>query len=160
MHDISQNRASKPTVDSYKWLQETCGRSAMRNLVIVTTMWDCASGTDHHGYYEGRERELQYGEPCYKTAFCSGASLRRHNDTQESALAILRLVASKPPMKLQCQVTLNDGEEWQSINTESTRVDRRYDQKAQTLEGRHGGGCFGLLRRHKHHGKSKGGGEL
>ena len=151
MHDISENRISKRIVESYKWLMDVCGNDAKRNIVIVTNMWNAASGTNCAGRFDARERELRYGEPCYKTALANGALLQRHNNTRESALAILRLVLDH---------AYQDDEDLQSINSEKTCVDTRYDhwQSAQRgLDGRHSGGCFGLLRRHKHHEKSIGG---
>lgn len=143
MHDISQNRASRPVVESYKWLLEACGHDVMRNLVIVTNMW-----SNNAGYYEGRERELQWGEPCYKTAIGSGASLRRHDNTQESALAILHSVARNSPIILRCQMPAS----MLSFNSGSTCVGTVNGVK----EGEKPvGGCFNLLWRHKTHRQSK-----
>lgn len=149
MHDITENRTSKRIVDSYNWLMKTCGSDAKRNLAIVTTMWDVASGTDCAGRFEGREKDLRDGEPCFKNALSNGASLQRHNNTRGSALAILRLVT---------QNASQDHEDRQSINTESTCVDTRHSHSTQGgLGGQHSSGCFSLLRRHKHREKSKGG---
>ena len=105
MHDISQNRINKSVLDCFKWLLAVCGLQAMQNVVIVTTMWDSANthSASHHSEFERREGELQTSDCCYQEAFRSGASLRRHNNTSESALAILQLVAHKQPVTLQCQ---------------------------------------------------------
>ena len=56
MHDISENRISKRIVESYKWLMDACGNDAKRNIVIVTNMWNAASGTDCAGRFDARER--------------------------------------------------------------------------------------------------------
>ena len=105
MHDISQRRINKSVLDSFEWLLAVCGLRAMQNVVIVTTMWDSANtnSAGRHSELEGREMELQKSDCCYREAFSSGASLRRHNNTSECALAILQLVAHKQPVTLQCQ---------------------------------------------------------
>lgn len=156
MHDISQNRANGPVAESYKWLLKTCGDDAMRNVVIVTNMWQTLSGTSRAGYGEGRERELRLGDPCYKTAIDNGASLQRHDNTRESALAILRSVATKSSITLRCQMPASG--DASSINSESTYVGTLpYGEKTPACppQGRHSSGCFSLLRRHKPHGQSK-----
>ncbi|KZT68966.1 hypothetical protein DAEQUDRAFT_727138 [Daedalea quercina L-15889] len=154
MHDISQIRIGKPVAESYKWLLETCGYTAMRNVVIVTNMW-IPEDPARIAVGQGRERELRYGDPCYMAAFDNGALLLQHNNTTQSALAILRQVVRKEPVVLRCQRTSNylrDEQDRQSIaNTESTCVNSVYSEKPQTQRsgGYCPGGCFPLLRRHR-----------
>ncbi|KAH9934765.1 uncharacterized protein B0H18DRAFT_1181273 [Fomitopsis serialis] len=97
MHDISQNRVGKSVVESFEWLFEKCGKAAMRNVVIATNMWWTADDPGRIAEGGGRERELRWGNPCYKPALDQGASLVQHNNTAESALRILRQLMGKEP---------------------------------------------------------------
>ncbi|KAH9842791.1 uncharacterized protein C8Q71DRAFT_221249 [Rhodofomes roseus] len=150
MHDITQNRSSAALGESYKALLEICGEDAMKNVVIATNMWTMHD-PNRMAREKGRERELRYGDPCYKNAFDRGASLARHDNTAESSSVILQQLLRKEPVVLQCQIPgdRHRGEHKQSVYTasESTHVDSVYSAKDQP-EPRCGG-CLSLPIRRK-----------
>ena len=85
-----------------------CGETSLRNVVIVTTMWD--EITQLTG--EERERELANKDVFFKPALDKGARLARHMDTLESAQAIIRSIIDNQsiiPITLQIQEELSRG---------------------------------------------------
>jgi hypothetical protein len=73
-----------------------CGRSALRNLVFVTTMWDLEAGRG-----ESRERELR--KDFSMTA--GGSRMARFDGSLDSAWEIIDMFWSKPT----CDMNLAGG---------------------------------------------------
>ena len=79
-----------------------CGGSTLKNVVIVTTMWN----KDSRDIYELREKELS--NRFFKAALDKGAQMARHDNTAESAHNIIRKIAKNHPVVLQIQRELVD----------------------------------------------------
>ena len=97
MHRISDVRFTGTAAKSFKTLLAMCGDRALRNLVIVTSMW--GKVTPEVG--EARKREL--ANSFFKHALDNGAQLLAHDDTAESAHSIIRAILDKQQVTLQIQ---------------------------------------------------------
>lgn len=84
-----------------------CGEDTLCKVVITTTMWDQIDLT----LGEERERELIDKDVFFKPAIEKGARLARHNNTLESAQAIIRTIIQSPntTITLKIQDELNRG---------------------------------------------------
>lgn len=81
-----------------------CGKLSLKNVVIVTSMWDKV--TLEEG--EPREEQLSTNQMFFKPALDEQAIMLRHNNTIESALSIIRIILANRPIPLAVQKELVD----------------------------------------------------
>lgn len=85
LHRISDRRVGGIARENFRLFMKICGASTMRNVAIVTTMWDDV--TEQMG--QAREQELQTKEIFYQPAIKEGARMVRHQNSAESARCIV-----------------------------------------------------------------------
>ncbi|KAI6100464.1 P-loop containing nucleoside triphosphate hydrolase protein [Pisolithus croceorrhizus] len=85
MHRISDTRMGGTARRNLKMFHKLCGPNSLKNVVIITTMWDKVTP----GEGKRRERELQSSETLFKPLLDGGAAMRRHDGTRTSALGII-----------------------------------------------------------------------
>ena len=78
-------------------LRKLCGDAAMRNVVLVTNMWDEVSPDT------GKAREYELYNNFFKLPMLKGARMFQHHNTVASAHEIVRLIMANPPVVLQIQ---------------------------------------------------------
>jgi len=83
-------------------LRELCGDSALKNVILVTNMWENVS----LDVGEANEREII--RALFGPVLDKGARLARHRNTAESAHDIVRRVMKNQPIRLQIQRELVD----------------------------------------------------
>ena len=104
-------------------LDELCGDTALKNVVIVTNMWDAVS----REVGEARENELS-GKFC-KPVLDQGAQMVRHYNTTESAHDVVRRVMKNHPVVLRIQRELVD-EHKDLIDTSAGKaINRELDEQ-------------------------------
>jgi len=91
-------------VKNFRMFRELCGESTLKNVVIVTNMWE---GIDRQVGKE-REEELKTKPIFFEPAISKGARMARHENTVDSAKKILRLVLCNRPLPLRIQEELVD----------------------------------------------------
>ena len=84
--------------------RKLCGDETLRNVVIVTNMW--SEVTPERG--AAREDELRTSDILFKPALDNGATMVRHDNTLDSARAILRNIINNQPKTLRIQRELVD----------------------------------------------------
>lgn len=106
-----------------------CGEEAMKNVVIVTTMWSKVSDK------EGRGREADLMRDVWNNMLSSGCSIEHFKDTSESAWEIVGSVEKKERAKVQlpreivdARLRLNETQVGTTLNKELERLIQ--DQKA------------------------------
>ena len=82
--------------------RQLCGDETLKNVVLVTNMWDEVSPED------GQDRENQLSSRFFKPVLDKGARLARHHNTTESAHNIIRMIIENHPIALQIQRELVD----------------------------------------------------
>ena len=82
--------------------RELCGESSLKNVVLVTNMWDEVSPA----VGETREREL--ASVFLKPALDKGAQMARHHGTEQSTHDVIRRIMSNHPVVLQIQREIVD----------------------------------------------------
>lgn len=108
MHRILDNRIGGISARNFRMFRKLCGEDSLRSVVIATTMWDQAEMS----IGEEREQELASKDTFFKPALEKGARLARHNNTLESAQAIIRSIIRQTPsssVTLQIQEELGRG---------------------------------------------------
>ena len=135
-HRISDLRMSGALMRNFKMLQNLCGESALKNVIIVTNMW----GGVEPEVGEAREAELKTEDIFFKPALERGTRMARHENTVTSAEAIIRLLINNQPIPLQIQKELVDehkdivktsaGEE---LNRELNAQIKRHQQEIHVL---------------------------
>ena len=82
-HRISDNRMGGSPIKHLKMFQNLCGIEALKNVVLVTTMWD---EVDEE---EGNNRESELTSSYWKTMIELGCHTSRFHNNTESALDIV-----------------------------------------------------------------------
>lgn len=103
-HRISDFRMGGASRKSLSMFQKLCGEKALRNVVIVTNMWeeiDLKTG-------EARLAELEEDDMFFKPILDKGAKIARHDKTVPSAEKIIRLLFDNHPLPLRIQEELVD----------------------------------------------------
>jgi len=77
--------------------RKLCGDDSMKNIVILTTMWDKV--TSEEG--EQREQELKSSNNVFKPLLDKGAITMRHDRTPESADKVINYLRTKNPTTTQ-----------------------------------------------------------
>lgn len=113
MHRISDPRLTGISRRNFSMFRKLCGEETLKNVVIVSTMWD----ETPHARAESREKELKTDpELDFKAALDKGASMKRHDNTKESAHAILQHFLQNQPRTLRIQKELVD-KKWDIVET-------------------------------------------
>ena len=115
--------------------RKLCGEKTLKNVIIMTNMWGRVT------LQEGEDREQQLKDEYFKAAIEKGAQLCRHDDTPESARAILGMVLENTPAVLEIQRELveeHKGIEQTGAGKELNREIRmalvRYQKDIEELE--------------------------
>ena len=86
MHRISDTRVGGTSKRNLRMFQKLCGQDSFKNVIIVTTMWGRV--TSEEG--QQREQELKLSDDLLKALIDGGATMARHDGTQQSALNVIR----------------------------------------------------------------------
>ena len=116
--------------------RKLCGESTLKNVVLVTNMWQ----VDPLDTNEAREKELS--RKFFKPTLDKGAQLARHHNTTESAHDILRKIMYNHPVALQIQRELvEEGKDiietaaGESINQELQELIMKHQAEMNELRG-------------------------
>jgi len=101
---ISDVRMGGSSTRSFRLFKKICGDLTLKNVVIVTTMWDKVTRKEG----EQRELELSTDERFFKPALDQEAKLTRHDNTTASGCQILRGIFDNHPLALGLQCELVD----------------------------------------------------
>lgn len=104
LHRISDNRVGGGALRSIQFFQQLCGDDALQNCAIVTNMWSQVNAE----VGQARENELKSTDIFFKSALDRKATMFRHDNTKESALAIITHLISKTSQPLAIQRELID----------------------------------------------------
>ncbi|PCH42102.1 nucleoside triphosphate hydrolase protein, partial [Wolfiporia cocos MD-104 SS10] len=126
MHRISDVRVGGIARENFRLFKKICGRGAMKNVVIVTTMWD--EVPEEVG--ARREQELASKSLFFKDALDDGAKMHRHcgqiTTAQTSMSPFLRFL----PETLQLQRELVDEMRVLPETTAGDELQRSLDEQA------------------------------
>lgn len=129
VHPISNTQMGKTLKRNLELFMALCGLDSLKNVVIVTTMWDMV--TPEEGLQH--EQELSSSELMFRPLLGEGAAMMRHDRTSKSAAHIINHLLGKGPT--------------------TTLIVREIAQKNKALEETSAGTelCNGLLTRLKKH---------
>ena len=130
VHRISDTRVGGTSQRNLRMFRKLCGTDSLKNVVIVTTMWDKV--TPEEGLQ--REQELKSSNNLFKLLLDGEATMMRHERTAESATKVINRLLGK--------------------TATTTQIVREIMQETKTLEETAAGGELhgefqALLKRHK-----------
>ena len=115
--------------------RELCGDSTLRNVILVTNMWDEVSPED------GQDRENQLSSNFLKPVLDKGAQMVRHHNTAESAHDIIRRIIKTHPVALRIQEELVDEQKdivdtaaGEVVNKELNELMRRHQAELKKVQ--------------------------
>lgn len=129
MHRISDFRVGGTVRRNFNMFTKLCGDEALKNVVIVTNMWnevDRARGI-------ARERELATEDLLFKPAIDKGAQMCRHDNTPASGKLILHRIIHNLPLPLRIQQELVD----EGLEISETAAGKELTRHLAALESKH-----------------------
>jgi chromosome segregation ATPase len=102
VHRISDDKFGGLAVKNFRMFRELCGEKTLKNVILMTNMWGRVVPQ------QGTAREQQLKDEHFRAAIEKGARMYRHNNSAESARAILREILKNQPVVLQIQRELID----------------------------------------------------
>ena len=115
--------------------RELCGDSTLKNVILVTNMWDEVSPED------GQDRENQLSSNFLKLVLDKGAQMVRHHNTAESAHGIIRRIIKTHPVALRIQEELVDEQKdivdtaaGEVVNKELNELMRRHQAELKKVQ--------------------------
>ncbi|OTA56918.1 hypothetical protein K449DRAFT_387310 [Hypoxylon sp. EC38] len=107
LHRITDNRMQGSARKNLFMFNKLCGRNALRNVILATTMWERLSD---EGIGVKHEKELIDTEDFWGFMVRQGSQVRRHYNTKESAMGLLQIFVSSsdPPVTLKIQEEMVD----------------------------------------------------
>ncbi|KAL4077619.1 hypothetical protein J3A83DRAFT_4215187, partial [Scleroderma citrinum] len=137
LHRISDTRVGGTSKRNIRIFQKLCGQDSLKNVVIVTTMWDKV--TQEEGLR--REQELMFSDNLFKPILDGGAILMRHDGTQQSAHDVIKhlfkLESTVPQIVRELVIekrNLLDTEAGMELQKEVRDVLQRHQRDLQRLE--------------------------
>ncbi|KAJ7211907.1 hypothetical protein B0H12DRAFT_968318, partial [Mycena haematopus] len=121
LYRISDVRVSNTAKQDFSCLRNICGDRGIRNVVIITTMWDRVNAE------EGKRRavDLQFLADHFRPALEDGARLMHHTDgTVVFVHAIIRSIMRNQPEVLAIQEELVD----KAMDIDQTSVGKEVDK--------------------------------
>ncbi|KAF5370422.1 hypothetical protein D9757_013145 [Collybiopsis confluens] len=147
LHRITDVRVTGVTARNLRVFNEIVGGKAMKNVFIVTTMWENlgSSGSNEEIERIGsqREKELESRKGFMGDAISKGAKIVRHryNTKQSAQKVVLDLLAISDPTVLQLQKelvddgkTLNQTGAGGELNKEMDKKLKEYQQEIEAIK--------------------------
>ena len=105
-HKISKNRVGGEARRNIRIFKKLCGEHALKNVIIVTTMWQFVDQNTG----DKRQIDLEGNDLFFKSIKTAGGRFARHNNTSQSAENIIRLLLHKShsplPLHIQKELTV------------------------------------------------------
>ena len=133
-HRITDNRMAGTPLKNLRVFEKLCGKDAMAQVVLVTTMWDDVENVD-----VGERRLEELGSTYWKGMISRKSETFRYLNTPESAKELLGKVAEKGSERrrvlLQQEISelKKDLQETAAGQTLCSDLERLADQRLQTL---------------------------
>ena len=136
IHRISDIRFTGVAQRNFKMFRELCGDASLKNVVLVTNMWDTITPD------VGESREMELTSKYFKPALDKGAQMARHQNTEQSAHNIIRMIMKNGPVVLQIQRELVDEKRniintaaGEAVNKELKEQIRKHQEERQVAQG-------------------------
>lgn len=127
---ISDNRLPSNIRESIELYRALFGKAYSQNIIIVTTMWDATN----HDFAERREKDLK-SQKEIKALLEAGATMKRHYNTAQSAIEVIKHVTgwNKPPLVMLVQTeTVDEGRKF-AETTAGRKYGERLEQESDKL---------------------------
>lgn len=95
LHRIMDNRMPGSAIRNLVMLRNLCGKDALKNTILVTTMWDRVDPVDGNR----REKRLISTPAYWGDMIAAGSQSFRHDNTYQSAMRLINLYADSHSTK-------------------------------------------------------------
>lgn len=129
MHRISDFRMGGVSRRNFSMFRKLCGDSTLKNVLIVTTMW----GLVDPAVAEARETELKTDARLFKPVLDKGAVMARHDNTRQTAHAIIHRILQNHPLPLQIQHEMGE----QGLDISQTAAAIELDREMAVMAEKH-----------------------
>jgi hypothetical protein len=137
MHRITDPRMQGSAMMNLIMFKKLCGHDALKNVTLVTTMWEKVDPDDG----TRREDQLRTTPEYWGSMLTQGSRMDRHNNTRDSAMRLLKRFVKQPDATLSIQQemvlrkkSLNDTEAGKELNSELAKAEERFKKKLEDTE--------------------------
>lgn len=103
LHRITDQRMQGSALRNFEMFQSICGEHALRNVVLLTTMWDKLINQ-----VEGLDRDQELREDFWSIMEEKGSYIAPFDGSKEMAEAMIAMLLQKDPVVLEIQRELHD----------------------------------------------------
>jgi hypothetical protein len=134
MHRITDPRMQGSAMMNLVMFKKLCGHDALKNVTLVTTMWDKVDPDDG----ARRENQLRTTAEYWGSMLTQGSRMDRHHNTRDSAMRLLERFVRQPDATLSIQQemvlgkkSLNDTEAGKGLISELAKAEERFKKKLE-----------------------------
>lgn len=134
MHRITDPRMQGSAMMNLVMFKKLCGHDALKNVTLVTTMWDKVDPDDG----ARRENQLRTTAEYWGSMLTQGLRMDRHHNTRDSAMRLLERFVRQPDATLSIQQemvlgkkSLNDTEAGKGLISELAKAEERFKKKLE-----------------------------
>lgn len=120
---ITDNRLGGCAMQNLKMFKKMCGESCLPNVVLLTTMW--GGDAEQLALQDSREHQLKTSDEFWAGLIRLGAQARRYDGSNESGLAIVADLITRPKIVLDIQRQIVD--EGKNLNDTAAGLQLRED---------------------------------
>ncbi len=140
LHRIIDPRLGGAARKNLEMFKKLCGEDTFGAVILATTMWERVAAEDGNR----REQELRSTDEFYKSMLDNGATLLRHMDNRDSAMAILSHLVNRGRtivLKMQHEMSeqgldLQQTAAGQELNSEILRQTEIFNKRLKETEAR------------------------
>lgn len=138
LHRITDPKMQGSALRNFQMFEKICGEKALKNVVLLTTMWDKLKDET-----EGFDRDQELREDFWSLMEENGSYITKFDGSKEMAEALIAMLYAKEPIVLSIQKELQDeGKRLEQTSAGqlllpdiNSKVDR-YNEHIKYLEGR------------------------
>ncbi|KAL4077630.1 hypothetical protein J3A83DRAFT_1637988 [Scleroderma citrinum] len=137
VHRISDTRVGRTSQRNLRMFRKLCGDESLKNVVIITTMWDMITLEDGLRH----EQELMSNDNLFKPLLDKGAIMMRHDRTPKSATNVIDYLLGKDATTIQIVVeiveqgkALQDTAAGTELHSEIRELMRKHREEVESME--------------------------
>lgn len=131
LHRITDPRMQGSAKKNLFMLKKLCGEDGLKNVLLVSTMWEVFN--ESKGY--SREQQLVNTEEFWGVLVHSGARVKRHDNSRESAMALLEELVQNKKMAMSIQKEMVT--EGKTLDQTQAGIELEFELQKQKEKSKH-----------------------
>jgi len=129
LHRITDPKVQGSTLNNFIMFKEICGREALENVILLTTMWDVVESESI-----GAKRQQELRDDFWADMIENGSMVRKFDGSTAMAEALVCRLLNKPPVVLQIQRDVMDSKKKLQDTKAGQRILPRIESNLRATE--------------------------